>query len=217
MKLEKNYIIGAVIIVVIILVVYMTSGDYEQKEKYISGGRIQNIGPVEEDEIIEIIKDDIIESQMPSQQNYAKLVDMVEDDVLITSNDNDIMQRLAKLQDSYKVPEASLPYSYDVAQPLSHYTSSTAPRVFLKGRLHDMNLATAVRGNLKIKNHDVKRWQNKYGPEDSGGTESGLYESTGGDLLSKLNRVQQLNKPMYLSGSGNTGGVGGNTVDLIME
>lgn len=224
MKLEKNYIIAAAVVLVIILVVYMMSGDDEQKEDYMSAGRMQNIGPVEEDEIVEFVSDNSLEknpyNEHLSQGKYAQLVDMVEEGSPNSRENNTVMQRLNQLQDSYvpEVAQKSLPYSYDAAQPLSHYTSSNLPRVFLKGKLHDMNLTTAVRGDLKIAVHDVKRWQNQHGPEDAGGVGNGLLGSNGADLHSRLNRLQQLNKPMYLSGSGSgTGGRGGNVVDLIME
>lgn len=225
MEIDKNILYCITALAVILIVLYIM-GFFEEKPNVENYNGTFNPAPLEDVVEMVAVNDGPGEhyNENLSRTQYAELGDAGVSNMEILGEEGEIvspMERLDTLQDSY-VPHNSnktLPFSYDAAKPLTFYTSGNLPRTFLKGKLYEMDVSHAVRGNVDIKRHEAPRWAGQYDYLDAGGSAgSGLYTGSPGDEHSRLGRFEFNSIPMQKSGAGHASqGNGGMKVDVIMD
>ncbi len=216
MKLDKNVILCLALVAAAVLFWWSCMKPKQSRESFGTTGSMQNLGS---------ISYDLIEQDAPSLDaplgapHFADLINSgdLAEQVEATDEDRPI-ERLARLQDSYipKIASRALPFSQAAAKPLTHSFSTTAPRVNLKGKLYEMNLATAVRGSVAI-NYDPNVAivaKSQYGPSDS--YNPGFMTSSYDSMYRKLTGNHK-NMPLYTAGAGSAAGIGGSGVEVIMD
>lgn len=153
--------------------------------------------------------------------DFAELVDSG-DQVVQAVNSHSMqrpLERLQNLSDSYfpTIATKALPFSQAAAKPLYHSHAVNLPRVNIKGKLYEMNLAEAVRGTVPI-NYDPNVSlvaSSQYRNEDvfNPGYMTGAFNS----LHNKLTGSHK-NLPMYIEGAGTAiSNVGGMGVEAIYD
>ena len=220
---EKTILIilfATLVAVVIYFQFYAPSG---KKEGFLAAGGMDHLGAILPDGRV---KDYEIISQ--SQENasvYPSLDDTLAGSdfaALVDSGDQAVqastfveesrpLERLQNLTDSYfpTVASKALPFSQAAAKPLYHHHAVNLPRINLKGKLFEMNLAEAIRGTVPI-NYDPNVSvisASQYRNEDV--FNPGYMTTAFNSLHNKLTGGYK-NLPMYLAG-----GVGG--VEVILD
>jgi hypothetical protein len=225
---KKKLIIAVIAVVVVGVVVYYCCIKPKAPEKFLAAGSMQHLGAIIPDGVVgdyELISGGnnppypSLDSSLAAS-DFAELVNSGDevDRVTETINENRPLERLQSLSDSYfpTIASKALPFSQAAAKPLYHSHSVNLPRVNLKGKLYEMNLAEAVRGSVAI-SYDPNVAliaASQYRSEDSfnPGLMTGAYNS----LYNKLTG-NMANLPMYFSNTGGASGHGGMPVEVIMD
>lgn len=235
MDIDKKYIvIGIIVVAVIVAIVYYyyrgsTTGSASMPsvEGYVTAGDMQSIGIAVPDGMTgnyELVDD--INAVFPSLDSTLKATDFAE---LVDAGDQAIqvasaeaahrpIERLQHLTDSYfpTIASKALPFAQAAAKPLTFSHAVNLPRVNLKGKLYQMNLSEAVRGTVPI-NYDPNVSlisASQYNNADV--FNPGYMTSAFNSLHDKLTGGYK-NLPMYIAGSGQASGVGGNSVEAIYD
>lgn len=230
---EKTVLIILAVVLVGLIVYYNYAGDssvHSQKEGFLAAGGMQHLGTIIPDgnlgayEIIE--SDNERANRYPSLDDTLQGTDFAE---LVDSGDHAEqaatfvdasrpLERFQNLTDSYfpTIASKALPFSQAAAKPLYHSHAVNLPRVNLKGKLYEMNLAEAVRGTVAI-NYDPNVSiisTSQYKNEDT--FNPGYMTTAFNSLHDKLTGGYK-NLPMYLAGAGQSSGIGGNAVEAIYD
>ena len=203
----------------------------QKREGFLAAGQMTHLGTILPDGVLgdyEIVESDVDRARMyPSLDDTLQISDYAE---LVDSGDQAVqtatfvdasrpLERLQNLTDSYfpTIASKALPFSQAAAKPLYHHHAVNLPRVNLKGKLYEMNLAEAVRGTIAI-NYDPNVSiisTSQYKNEDV--FNAGYMTTAFNSLHDKLTGGYK-NLPMYLAGAGSAGsGVAGNGVEAIYD
>lgn len=223
---DKKTILLAVLAVAAAAVLYYSyysKSSTTQKEGFLSAGQMTHLGAIVPDGIMGNYE--LIEGghQMPLNNvlratDFAELVDGGDQAVQSLQGGPRPLERLQDLSDSYfpTVATKALPFSQAAAKPLYHSHAVNLPRVNLKGKLYEMNIAEAVRGTVPI-NYDPNVSlvaSSKYRNEDV--FNPGFMTTAYNSLYNKLTGSHK-NLPMYIEGAGTASGVGGMGVEAIYD
>jgi hypothetical protein len=228
MNEKTMLIILAVILVAIVL--YYNYGAGSSKETFLAAGGMDHLGTIEPNPVrtdnpqgsYEFIEEPFhaVEPTLLSHKaaDFANLID----DGVYSQHLPDVapsnpMERLDELSDSYfpKIASKALPFSQEAAKPMYHTHAVNLPRVSLKGKLYEMNIAEAVRGSVPI-NYDPNVnviGTSRYKNEDS--FNPGYMTTAFNSLHSKLTGGYK-NMPLHFAGAGQ-GSSGGNGVEAIYD
>lgn len=187
-------------------------------ETFVNTGGMQNLGSVEYSNPVEYIPSQDSQERLEAP-DFAQLVD--DSNRYEESANDEVMkpfERLDALADSYipKIASRSLPFSQAAAKPLVSSYSVNLPRVNLKGKLYELSLSSAVRGQVPVtfdSNISVIS-KSRYGPSDSYNV--GLF-TPGYDSMYKKLSGSYRNVPQFNSGAGQAGGAGGNQIEMILD
>ena len=228
---EKTIVaILAAILAGVVLYYYYGQPKKGNQEGFLAAGGMQHLGTILPDGIqgdYEILdQDQRAAAAYPSLDNTLAATDFAD---LVDSGDQarqlqiftDVerpIERLKDLTDSYfpTIASKALPFSQAAAKPLTFHHAVNLPRVQLKGKLYEMNLAEAVRGTLPI-NLDPNVnliAQSQYKVEDV--FNPGYMTSAFNSLHDKLTGGYK-SMPTFIAGAGQATGVGGSGVEAIMD
>jgi hypothetical protein len=217
-------ILAAVLIGVIIYYCHSSSGA-SSKETFLAAGSMTHLGTVLPDGRLndyELISGGVAPSLDSALQasDFAGLVDSGDQAIQAPTYDEATrpLERLQNLSDSYfpTIASKALPFSQNAAKPLYHSHAVNLPRVNMKGKLYEMNLAEAVRGTVAI-NYDPNVAliaSSQYRNEDV--FNSGYMTGAMNSLYNKLTGSNK-NMPLYIEGNGQSVGVGGMGVEAIYD
>jgi hypothetical protein len=232
MKLDKKVIIGIIVLIIAAIVIYKymhKPPTNNTQENFVVAGSLDSIGVGIPDGRIgnfELVPE-VPGGIYPSLDSTLAAVDFAD---LVDSGDQAFqvatveaarrpLERLQNLSDSYfpTIASKALPFSQEAAKPLTFHHAVNLPRVNLKGKLYNLDLATAVRGTLPI-NYDpnvplisASQFNNSdvFAP--------GLFTPAFNSLHNKLTGGYK-NMPMYIAGAAAaTPGCAGVGIEAIMD
>jgi hypothetical protein len=227
---ERTILIIVCIILIGILLWWKCGGNTQKaglKEGFVTTGSMQHLGAIIPDgklgdyELINrgTVYDSI--DQSLAATDFAELVDC--GDQAVQPINPELLpprpfERLQNLSDSYfpTIASKALPFSQASAKPLYHHHSVNLPRVNIKGKLYEMNLAEAIRGTVPV-NYDPNVSliaSSQYRNEDV--FNPGFMTQSYSALYSKLTGSYK-NIPVYISGEGVSPGCGGMGVEAIYD
>lgn len=225
---EKTILIVLAVALVAIIIYYnYNRGDdnhLASKEGFLAAGAIDHIGTIVPDPVriahYEMLGDQEDPEASMISHSAGDFASMVNDGnhMIPETLTRSSMDRLDELSNSYfpTIASKALPFSQEAAKPLYHTHAVNLPKVSLKGKLYEMNLAEAVRGSVPI-NYDPNIsviGASRYSNEDS--FNPGYMTQAFNGLHNKLTGAYK-NMPVNFAGAGQASGIGGNAVEAIYD